>query len=281
MNLIQIGLVDTTGHIDAALIRATAAALNMQVARDVAPFWAVHASVFVLPDPTHVPPGVWPVRLVAELPPPEGGFHLTRHNQPFAKVKATPDSDHWTKEASHEVIEMLVDPSGNRLKASRSIEIVDGRIQDGPGEFEYLVEACDPCESAQCAYSIQGIAVSDFITPNFYDPLATPGTRYSFTGALNAPRQVAPGGYISWIDPDSQQWRQLQYFDPAAAPTIVDLGLDTAASMRTWIHTRMNSRGGAAKAAAATQRNAALFQAAQRRRSNICSSGVARAKNYF
>ncbi len=284
MHLIQIGLVDTTGEIDPALIRATAAALNVQVARDVAPFWAVHASVSVLPDARHIPPGVWPVRLVADLPPPEGGFHLTRHNQPFAKVKATPASDHWTMEASHEVIEMLVDPSGNRLKASRSIEIVKGRIQDGPGEFEYLVEACDPCESAQCAYSIQGIAVSDFITPHFYDPLPTPGTRYSYTGALTAPRQIAPGGYISWLDPHSQEWRQLQNFDAATGPTIVDLGLDSATSMRTWIHARMNSNGHgrpAAQAVTPPQRGAPLFDAAEQRLAFIGDSGLTRARNYL
>ncbi len=276
MDLIRIGLVDTTGQLDAALIDAAAAAVNVQIARDLAPFWSVHATVFALPDPRKIPPGVWPVRLVAELPPPEGGFHLTRHNQPFAKVKATPASDHWTMEASHEVIEMLVDPSGNRLKASRSIQIVGGEIQDGPGEFEYLVEACDPCESAQCAYSIQGIAVSDFITPHFYDALPTPGTRYSFTGALTAPRQIAPGGYISWLDPDSQEWRQLQYFD-AAGPTIVDLGLETATSMRTWLHARMNSRGHAPRNPLG---NAPLFDAARQRRTLISSDGLARANNY-
>ena len=33
------------------------------------------------------------------------------------------------------------------------------RTQDGAGRFEYLVEACDPCEADAC--TIDGIAVSD------------------------------------------------------------------------------------------------------------------------
>ena len=61
-------------------------------------------------------------------------------------------------------------------------------------QFNYLVEACDPCEGNADGYQIQGVLVSDFITPRFYDALSTPGTRYSFTGAVTAPRQVLPEG---------------------------------------------------------------------------------------
>ena len=129
---------------------------------------------------------MWPVQLVKTLPPGEGGFHLDKHNQPYAKVIADPGDDSWTIDASHETIEMLVDPSGNRMQSSQSIEIVGGKIQDGTGQFEYLVEACDPCEANNYGYTVQGVAVSDFITPHFYDPVAASGTRYSFTGRYRA-----------------------------------------------------------------------------------------------
>jgi hypothetical protein len=84
-------------------------------------------------------------------------------------------SAEWTLDASHETIEMLVDPYGNRLQNSTSIEIEKGKIEDGTGESAYLVEACDPCEADKFAYAIQGIEVSDFLTPHFYDPVETPG----------------------------------------------------------------------------------------------------------
>ena len=219
MSLIQIGLVDSTGSIDPALVQATAAALNIQVTRDLPQFWNVQATVLYLPDPTQIQAGVWPVFLVAQLPPGEGGFHTDQNNQPFAKVIASPDSPEWTIDASHEVLEMLVDPYGNRLQNSTSITIVDGQIQDDTSQFGYLVEACDPCEADQYAYGIQGIAVSDFITPNFYDPIVTPGTRYSFTGAIQGPRQILPGGYISWVDPATNEMQQILYVDPNSPPT--------------------------------------------------------------
>jgi hypothetical protein len=60
---------------------------------------------------------------VAKLPPDEGGFHLDKKNQPYAEVIGTPDSNDWTLDASHEIVEMLVDPMGNRLQSSQAIEI--------------------------------------------------------------------------------------------------------------------------------------------------------------
>jgi hypothetical protein len=173
--------------------------------------------------------------LVASLPPGEGGFHLNKHNQPYAKVIASPDSDEWTIDASHETIEMLVDPYGNKLQASQSLEVVGDAIEDGTDEFEYLVEACDPCEADDYAYAIQGVQVSDFITPHFYDPMNTPGTRYSFTGAIKAPRQLLPGGYISFVNTTADRVQQILWVDPTQPPQLKDLGPASAKSLREWV----------------------------------------------
>jgi hypothetical protein len=131
---------------------------------------------------------------------------------------------------------MLVDPYGNRMQSSVAIEIVNGKIQDGTGQYGYLVEACDPCEDNSYAYTINGIAVSDFITPHYYDPIVTPGTRYSFTGAIKGPRQILPGGYISWINTAIDEWQQLMWVDPFQPPTIQNIGkADSSKSLREWI----------------------------------------------
>ena len=235
MALIQVGLVDTTGRLDQGLVHAAAAAINVQVMRDLTQFWDINATVRSLPDSSRIPAGVWPVLLVGHLPPGEGGFHLDKHNQPYAKVIATSAADDWTVDASHEIIEMLVDPFGNRLQSSKSIEIVGGKIQDGPGEFSYLVEACDPCEANEFAYSIQGVLVSDFLTPHFYDPVASGGKTYSFRGNITAPRQILPGGYISWLNPETDEMQQIQFLDPDSPPRLIDLGPAEGASLREWV----------------------------------------------
>jgi hypothetical protein len=233
MSVIEVGLVDKTGELDKALLQATAAALNIQAMRDLTQYWNVHATVRYLPDPNHIPVGVWPVFLVPSLPPGEGGVHLDKKNQPYSLVIGTPDNNDWTIDASHETLEMLVDPAGNRLHTSRAIEIAGDGVKDTTGEFEYLVEVCDPCEGNQYAYSIQGIAVSDFITPRFYDPVTTAGTRYSFGGNIKKPRQLLPGGYISFTDPTSNEVQQIIWLD--AKPILKNLGPANGLSLRVFV----------------------------------------------
>jgi hypothetical protein len=85
-----------------------------------------------------------------------------------------------------------------------------------------LVEVCDPSEDGQFGYSVNGVLVSDFYTPRFFDPVAVDGVRYSFTGAITEPRQVLDGGYMSWWDPDSKHFFQL--FVQGGAKRFVDRG---------------------------------------------------------
>jgi hypothetical protein len=85
--------------------------------------------------------------------------------------------------------------------------------KEDQGRVNFLVEVADPCETPQCAYSINGILVSDFYTPNYFDPLAAAGVRYSFSGAITEPHQVLPGGYLSWKDPVTGHWWQETWFD--------------------------------------------------------------------
>lgn len=224
MLMVKVGLVDMTGKVDPHTMTAAAAALNIQVTRDLPQFWPISATVSYLSDPNSIAQGVWPVQLVDQLPPGEGGFHQTQHGQPFAKVVLTPNSNEWTVDASHETIEMLVDPSGNRLQTSMAIAITGKGVHDTTGHFEYLVEACDPCEADPFTYMIDGVSVSDFITPHFYDPAETPGTRYSFTGAIKAPRQILKGGYISFVNPQSAEVQQILWVDPSEPPQLKNLG---------------------------------------------------------
>jgi hypothetical protein len=240
-SVIQVGLVNKTANINADMIQTVAQALSIQITRDVQDVWGVQANVMPLQSADKIPPGIWPIFLMKSLPPGEGGFHLDKHNQPYAEVIATPDDDSWTVDASHELIEMLVDPAGNRLQNSFSIEIKGGKIVDGTGQFSYLVEACDPCEADQYAYQIQGVAVSDFLTPHFYDPKVTAGTQYSFTGAITKPREILKGGYISWLNQETDEMQQLLYVDPDSPPKIVTLGPASGASLRTWVDNEMRS----------------------------------------
>jgi hypothetical protein len=211
---VHVGLVSQSKTISAQAVMQTAAALQKQVIRDYAAIWKVNATVSAFAALGDMPNGYWPVIVMDNIHTAgASGVHQDKNGQPYALVEA---SDSWSLTASHEVLEMLTDPFGNRLVAGRS-------PKPGQGRVEFLVEVGDPCEDATFAYTANGITVSDFITPHFFDPVASATARYSFTGAVKKPRQVLKGGYLSWHEPISDHWWQLVWFD--AKSKFRDLGV--------------------------------------------------------
>ncbi|HLY06534.1 MAG TPA: hypothetical protein VKR31_12375 [Rhizomicrobium sp.] len=269
----RIALIDKTGLNDAAYLSAVAAALSIQASRDLGQFWPVNATVQSFPANQGVPAGFQPIFLVANLSAEEGGVHLNENNQVYANVQM---GDGWTIAASHEMCEMLVDPSTNRTQASRAIGVVDGEVVDTEGIFEYLVEVCDPCEGPDRAYSIDGIPVSDFYTNHYFDAVPTSGIRYSFNSKIPAPRKVLKGGYLAWHDPLRNVWQQLDYvnYDP---PQIVPVDHVTGArSLREAIDSRLQL----SRRISATDREHPLLRNAAAHRRTITDSARARAHLY-
>ena len=212
----QIALVSESELIPPGDLSRVAAAIQKQATRDLSPIWEINATVDVFAQLEDVPIGYWSVIVRDDIDDPSAaGIHEDENGQPFALVMASSDINVWSITASHEALEMLVDPSGNRLVGA------DAKSQGR--RVNYLVEVCDPSEAAEHGYSCNGIFVSDFYTPNYFDPVKAGGVRYSFTGAITEPLQVLPGGYLSWQDPESNSWWQETWFD-GGAPKIVGLG---------------------------------------------------------
>lgn len=198
---IHLALVSLAPAVGFAELSVVSAALQKQLVRDFGPIWNVEATIDVFARLEDVPLGYWRILVVDTFA--HGGQHRDRHNQPYALVAA---GHSWSLIASHEMLEMLVDPFGNRLVAGESGVSTQGRV-------EFLVEVCDPCQSDDFGYTVNGVLVSDFYTPNYFDPLTAAGVRYSYTGAITRPREVLAGGYLSWRDPATGNWFQHHHLD--------------------------------------------------------------------
>jgi hypothetical protein len=223
-----VALVSLTSEISTGNLMRVAAAVQKQVTRDFAPMWGVDGTVNAFAELKDVPSDYHPVVLFSD--PDElvgrlefeignvnatrlveqfqgrrlGGIHLSAFTrQPFALVAA---ADGWSVAVSHEILEMLADPSGNRLVAAAHPSDENERVR-------YLVEVCDPCQTVW--YPVNGVQVSDFYTPRYFDPVRNPAAAYSFTGAVDHPLDVLEGGYITWIDPRDSGLYQLRGGDPA------------------------------------------------------------------
>ena len=120
---------------------------------------------------------------------------MSNQGAPLGKVFAKLDISNgtsWTVTLSHELLEMLADPWTNWCAGS------DNKI--------YALEVADPVEADELGYEIDGVRVSDFITPAWFDP--TEAYRLDFTQRLSKQLEIAPGGYISVLDP-RKGWTQV------------------------------------------------------------------------
>jgi hypothetical protein len=203
----NVALVTEESAIPMSELSAVAAALQKQATRDFGPLWKIESTVTAFQTLEQLPLDYWPVIIKDNIGDPDAaGYHDDEHGQPFSLVQY---SQGWTLTASHEVLEMLGDPFGRRLVAGQS------PVQ-GQGRVRFLVEVCDHSEAAEFSYSVNGIQVSDFYTPHYFDPVTSPSVRYSYTGAITAPRTVLKGGYLSWHDTATKAWWQRTWFGATA-----------------------------------------------------------------
>jgi len=192
----QVHLVDESGTISEQELKDVAAALQIQVDRDFSPEWGSQATITA--GAVGATGSAWRLRMVTpdKLPHGAGGVHLDQHGRPYAMVG---DFSDWTVAASHELLEMLVDPFGRKVITGPSIDpAADNRT------VYYLVEVCDPCEVF--TYDINGVTVSDFVLQDYYHSQA--GAGVDEQGKLEGPLSVPKGCYISWFDPADNHWHQ-------------------------------------------------------------------------
>jgi hypothetical protein len=200
----QVALVSETNKIPFGELARVSAAIQKQIVRDVAPIWNVQATIDAFEKLEDVPIGYWSIIIKENIGAAHlSGLHLDQNGQPYALVNYNAS---WSLQASRLCIEMLIDPFGNRLVAGQSPNNQQGRVL-------FLVKPCSPCQAAAYAYTSNGVLVSDFHTPNYFDPIGSKGVRYSFTGAITEPKEVLPNGYLTWYEPVTGEWWQMLYFD--------------------------------------------------------------------
>jgi Cdc6-like AAA superfamily ATPase len=207
---VDVALVSQVEQLASDALEPVAAALQRQVREHFAPHWGIEASVSVFRTVTDVPSGCWPITIAHEINTPgAAGIHLDRDGVPFALVRY--EEGNWTVPASHQLLSMLADPFGNRLIGAPSPK----EDQDG---VEVLVEVCDPCQAL--SYEVDGVVVSDFVTPAYY---TGEGDVLDHRRAIGRRLELLQGGYLSWHDPETDHWWQQLWFDDA--PMFRDLGV--------------------------------------------------------
>ncbi len=156
---------------------AAVRAINRQIAEDFEPYWDLGATLRLADRKARKPTADAIIRIY-----PHGhDYHWSPTGLPEAHVftdlstlaKESVPWLTWAHELSHEALELIADPQLNTL--------VRGPHPTRPKRivFHYR-EICDPVQSE--SYLIDGITVSNFVLPHYYNSMGESGGRNDFLG---------------------------------------------------------------------------------------------------
>ena len=193
-----IAITNVSTCLNDAQVESVLPALQKQVSCDFKAYWDLGCSLTMLPKGQLVTHGWWQV-VTADTPDQAGalGYHeMSSTGTPLGKIFARfeiANGSSWTVTLSHELLEMLADPWINWCAVGSDSQV-------------YALEVCDPVEADEVGYEIDGVLVSDFITPAWFEP--TDADRLDFKQRVSRQLELARGGYISILDPVSG-WTQV------------------------------------------------------------------------
>jgi hypothetical protein len=159
-------------------------AMQAYVDRYVAPVWGAPARLVVSKG---FRKNAWAMVFLDDADQPGAlAYHdLTPSGLPLAKVfvKTTlANGDLVSVSASHELVEMLVDPAINLMSTGPDPKVV------------YAYESADPVEELR--FNVNGIAMSDFVYPSYFEGFHKPGSvPFDQMRAVSRPFEILKGGY--------------------------------------------------------------------------------------
>jgi hypothetical protein len=159
-------------------------AMQTFVDQHVAPVWGTPAK---LVKTTDFVKGGWAVVFLDDADQPGAlAYHdLTPEGLPLSKVfvrTTIQNGDLVSVSASHELVEMLVDPAINMMTTGP-----DSRTM-------YAYETADPVEAL--SFKVDGIPMTDFVYPAYFEAFRKPGSaRFDHLRKVKRPFQVLSGGY--------------------------------------------------------------------------------------
>jgi hypothetical protein len=205
--VIQIAVINASTVITDVEIPAVVDALQQQVDKDFGPIWGVSAKLNVVPRGTQPPSGTWWLTILDDSDQAGAlGYHdLTSDGMPMGKVFAATDlkfGNAWSVTASHELLEMLVDPNINLTVLVQSDSQTAGTL--------YAYEVCDACENDNLGYKIGEVLVSDFVYPSWFESFSNPtSAQFDRLSKISKPFELLKGGYIGTFTINSGSgWQQ-------------------------------------------------------------------------
>ena len=163
---------------------ALIAAMQAYVNQHVTPVWGTPAKLI---KSTDFVKDAWAMVFLDDADQPGAlAYHdLTPDGLPVSKVfvKTTlDDKQSVSVSASHELVEMLVDPAINMWTSGPNPKIM------------YAYESADPVE--ELTFKVNGVDMSDFVYPAYFEVFRKPNSvKFDHQNKVTKPFQILAGGY--------------------------------------------------------------------------------------
>jgi hypothetical protein len=194
-----ICLVNRSRTVDDSDVKFVLPALQKQITRHFEPIWGWGANLkFNVKR--------FEMKVIIRDTAGSGGFlgYHIKDGKPITYIFAKDDiadSGEYTSTLSHELLEMIADPNVNlyaigkfRLNGKRRIGL-------------FGLEVCDPVEANY--YTIDGVRVSDFVRPEWFEPEHKRGKmKMDYLGLIDAPFMLAEGGYADVLS--GSRWHTIR-----------------------------------------------------------------------
>ncbi len=212
MELPSIAIINFSSLNDVEVQNAVRA-VNRQIKEDFMPIWGcgrickLHESAFNTDDiealaEEHV--NADSVIYLIDESTLEGalGFHsINTRELAFGFVFV--NQGDWTITLSHEVLELIVDPTVNIFLPGP-----DPRQAGNPDKWLlHSYEVCDAVE--RFSYKIEGVEVSNFVTPNYFSIGDAPGTQNDFLGLGVSSFDLLEGCHLGVVNPNGFNFEQI------------------------------------------------------------------------
>jgi hypothetical protein len=190
----QVIYVRNTSALADSEVKNAIPAFQTAIDKDFEPLWHVTAKLKFVSATYRIPLTAQVIWIQDKMDMPDAlAYHGLEGGVPFARIGYGVSIAYgysWTVGFTHELWEMLADPSINRT------------IQDPTGRI-WANETADAVEAEKFGYNRLGangkpVLISDFITDAWYG--ANTAQQYDFTHSITRPYQVLEGGYAQWWD---------------------------------------------------------------------------------
>jgi len=207
---IPVAVLNKSTGVTDSDVQAIIPALQTQVSRDLAPAWNIDARLSFVAAGQDAPAGSYRLFIcdTSDVPTQDLGYHNADYTGPFANVfvlTTRAAGQNWTVVASHELLEMLVNPYASRAAFVPYDDraMTGSKVNSGLTGTYYDLEICDPVYPEENAYQINGVSVSDFVLPQWFTPWivppdsTTPPAPVDQARKLSNPEQVAAGALLA------------------------------------------------------------------------------------